>query len=224
MLGEHLAGALAKAEHDVEHAGRQPRLGEDLRQFQGRQRGIFRRFYDGDASARQHRRERLAHDHQGVIERRAIGDDADRRAQGVVQIGAFDGDHRVAARQRQSSKVPKKVRQPRQLGAGFVERTAVVEGLQPVQGFQIGLEGIREAIDQPCAGTDVHAAPGAAFERGPRAFHRAVDVIGGRIRNPRDHSAGGGIADIQHLALACFDLAAINKVAVDFDVDGRWFR
>jgi hypothetical protein len=44
------------------------------------------------------------------------------------------------------------------------------------------------------------------------------------VRNPRDHIAGSGIADIQHLALACFDLAAINKVAVDFDVDGRWLR
>jgi hypothetical protein len=172
----------------------------------------------------EHRRERLAHDHQGVIERRAIGDDADRRAQRIIQVRAFDGDHRVAARQRQSGKIPEKVRQSRQLRAGLVERTAVVEGFQPVQGFQIGLEGVREAIDQPRAGTDVHAAPGAAFERGPRAFHRAVDVIGGRIRNPRDHSAGGGIADIQHLAASCFDLAAIDKVAVDFDVDGRWFR
>ena len=34
MFGQHLAGALAEAEHDVEHAGRQARFGEDLRQLQ----------------------------------------------------------------------------------------------------------------------------------------------------------------------------------------------
>jgi len=32
------------------------------------------------------RSERLAQDHQGMIERRAVGDDADRRPQRVVQI------------------------------------------------------------------------------------------------------------------------------------------
>lgn len=44
-----------------------------------------------------------------MIERRAIGDDADRRAERVVQIGTFDGDHGVAARQREARKVTKEV-------------------------------------------------------------------------------------------------------------------
>ena len=47
-----------------------------------------------------------------MIERRAIGDDADRRAQGVVKIRSFDGNDGVAARQRQPCEVTKKVRQP----------------------------------------------------------------------------------------------------------------
>ena len=99
-----------------------------------------------------------------MIERRAVGDDADRRAQGIIQVGAFDGNDRIPARQRQSRKIPEEVRQPRQLRAGLVERPAVVQRLQPVQGFQIGLERVREAIDQPRAGANVHAAPGLAFE------------------------------------------------------------
>ena len=111
-----------------------------------------------------------------MIERRAVGDDADRRAQGVVQVGAFDGDHGVAARQRQPGKIAEEVRQPRQLRAGLVDGTAVVQRLQPVQRIEIGLEGVREAIDQPRAGTDVHAAPRLAFEGCARAFHGAVDV------------------------------------------------
>ena len=32
-FGQHLAGALAETEHDVEDAGRQAGLGEDLRQL-----------------------------------------------------------------------------------------------------------------------------------------------------------------------------------------------
>ena len=98
-----------------------------------------------------------------MIERRAVGDDADRRAQGVVQIGAFDRDHRVAPRQRQPCEIAEEIRQPRQLRAGLVDRAAVVERLQPVQRFQIGLERVGEPVDQPRAGADVHAAPGACL-------------------------------------------------------------
>ena len=86
--------------------------------------------------------------------------------------------------------------------------------------LEIGLEGVGEAIDQSRARADVHAAPRSAFECGARALHRAVDILGGRIRNPRDHVAGGGIADVEHLAGAGLDLAAVDKIAVDFDFDG----
>ena len=154
-----------------------------------------------------------------MIERRAVGDDPDRRAQGVVQVRAFDGDDGVASRQRQAREVAEEVRQPGELRAGLVDRAAVVQRLQPVQRIQIGLEGVGEAIDQPRPCARVHAAPGLAFEGRARAFHGAVDVIGGRIRNPRDHVAGCGIADIEHFAGACFDLAAVDEIAVDLDVD-----
>ena len=97
MFGKHPAGCLAKAEHDIEHAGRQPRLSENLRQLQRRQRRIFRRLDDSNASAGQHRSQRFAHDHQRVIERRAVGDDADRRAHGIIQVRTLDRYHRIAA-------------------------------------------------------------------------------------------------------------------------------
>ena len=83
-----------------------------------------------------------------MIERRAVGDDADRRAQRVVQIRAFDRDHRVAPRQRQPGEIAEEVRQPRELRAGLVDRPAVVQRLQPVQRVEIGLEGVGEPIDQ----------------------------------------------------------------------------
>src|SRR5258708_14140084 len=43
------------------------------------------------------------------------------------------------------------------------------------------------------------------------------------MRNPGDRVAGGGIADIEHLAGAGLDLPAVDKVAVDFDFDGGMF-
>ena len=82
------------------------------------------------------------------------------------------------------------------------------------------LERIREAIDQPRTGANVHAAPGLALERCARALHRAVDVVGSGIRNSRDHVAGGGIADVEHLAATSLDLAAVDEIAVDLDLGG----
>ena len=131
--------------------------------------------------------------------------------------------HGVASRQRQAREVAKEIRQPGELRAGFVDRAAVIQRLQPVQRIQIGLEGVGEAIDQPRPCARVHAAPRLAFKGGARAFHGAVDIFSGRIRNPRDHVAGGGIADVEHLAGACFDLAAVDEIAVDLDVDGAGF-
>ena len=54
VLGEHFAGALAEAVDDVEHAGRQSGLGEDLRELQRRQRRVFGGFDHGDAARREH--------------------------------------------------------------------------------------------------------------------------------------------------------------------------
>src|SRR6202011_5740580 len=48
------------------------------------------------------------------------------------------------------------------------------------------------------------------------------DIFGGRIRDPRDHIAGGGIADIEHLAGTGLDLAAVDEIAVDFDGGHGW--
>src|SRR5262249_27288274 len=106
------------------------------------------------------------------------------------------------------------------LRAGLVHGPAVVERLQPVERIEIGLEGVRKAIDQPGAGADVHAAPRLALEGGARAFHRAVDVPFGRVRNLCDHVAGRGIADVEHLAVTGLDLAAVDEITVDLDVDG----
>jgi hypothetical protein len=61
-----------------------------------------------------------------------------------------------------------------------------------------------------------HALPSKAA----RALHGAVDVGLRRIRNPRDHVAGGGIADVEQRVVAGLDLAAVDEIAVDFDVGG----
>src|SRR5580704_13547303 len=156
-----------------------------------------------------------------MIERRAIGDDADRRAQRVVQIGAFDRDHRIAPRQRKACEIAEEVRQPRKLRPGLVQRAAVVERFEPVELLQVGLERVGELVHQPRPRADVHAAPGLAFEGCARALHRAVDILWRRVRDLCDHLAGGGIADVEHLATAGLDLAAVDIVAVHLDVAGR---
>src|ERR1700722_7025788 len=89
-----------------------------------------------------------------MVEWRAVGADADRRAQRVIEIRTFDRDHRVAPRQPYSRKVAEEIRQPRQLRAGLVDRAAVVERLEFVELVQIGLERIRELVDEAGGGRD----------------------------------------------------------------------
>jgi hypothetical protein len=158
-----------------------------------------------------------------VIERRAVGDDADGGAERVVEICAFDRDHGVAARQRNAREIAEEVGQAGELRAGLVDRTTVVESLQPVQAVEIGLEGIGELVDQPGPCTRVHAAPRLAFERGARARHGAVDIFRRGIGNAGDHIAGCGIADVQHRAASGLDFTPVDEIAVDFDVDRRGF-
>ena len=155
-----------------------------------------------------------------MVERRAIGHHADRRAQSVVQVRSLDRDHRIAPRQCKPGEIAEEIRQPRELCAGLVQRTAVVQGFQPVQGLKIRLERIREPVDQPRPRADVHAAPLLAFERQARAFHGAIDVVGGRIGNARDDVAGRGIAHVEHRPGAGLDLAAVDEIAVKLDGRG----
>src|SRR5262249_47347186 len=84
----------------------------------------------------------------------------------------------------------------------------------------VSFEGVRQPVDEFCARTDVHAAPRLALESGARALHGAIDVGGGRIGNARDHVAGCRIADVEHLAIARFDLGPVDEIAMDLDVDG----
>ena len=183
--------------------GGRPAFGEDLREPQRRQRRIFRRLHHGDAAGREHRGERLAHDHQRVVEGRAVGDDADRRAQRIVQIiviARFDRDHGVAARQRQAGKIPEKIRQPRQLRAGLVERPAVVE--RPPARGRVDRDWPRTRPATTCSTSRARARtsmpPQALPSKAARApSWRAVDVFRRRVRNPRDHVAGRRIAHVE---------------------------
>src|SRR5205085_7722874 len=53
---------------------------------------------------------------------------------------------------------------------------------------------------------------------------RTLYVVAGRLRHPCDDVAGGGIADVEHLARARLDLASVDKIAVQLDVDRSVFR
>jgi hypothetical protein len=152
-----------------------------------------------------------------MIERGAVGDDADRRAQGVIQVSAFDRDHGIAPRQRHAGKIAEEVRQPRQLRAGLVDRAAVVERLELVELVEIGLERIGKLVDEAGSGANVHAAPGLALEGRARALHGAVDIVSGGVRDLRDHLAGRRVAHVEHRAVAGFDLAAVDEIAMNFD-------
>ncbi len=152
-----------------------------------------------------------------MIERRAVCDDADWCAAGIVEIIPFHRDHIIAARQSEPCEIPEKIGKAAKLRSRLVDRAAVVQCFQPIQRIEICFESIRQAIDEPCAGANVHAAPFASFECCASALHRAVNIRCCRVRNFRDYAAGRRIAHIDQFTGACLDFPAIDEIAANFD-------
>ena len=217
MPGERLAGAGTQAGDDIEHARRQTGFRENLGQAQRGQRRIFRRLDDGRASRRQHGTQAFAHDHQRMVERGRVADDADRGADRVVEIIAFHRNDRVAAGQGEAGVVTEEIRQAADLRACFIHGPAVVQRFQMVHFFEVVFERIRQLVDQ--AGPDARrqASPFFALECPAGARHGPVDISVAGVCNAGDHLAGGRVQHVDQLAAAGIDLATVDEQAARAD-------
>ena len=80
MADQPVAGGLAKAGDDVEHAGREAGLGDQVGEAQRGQRGLLGGLQDDRAAGGERRRDLLHRHHQREVPRHDLGGDADRLA------------------------------------------------------------------------------------------------------------------------------------------------
>ena len=165
-------------------------------------------------------------DHQRMIEGRHERDDAERHALRVAQVRPFDWDDVTAARKGQRREIAIELRKARDLRPRLDNRAAVVQRLELVERFQIGLEQIGEAVEHAGALLGRRPAPFSFVEGALRGCDGAVHVDCAGIGEPPDHGACGRVDDVQRLAAR-----GIGELAVDEELrvvgdgqDGHGFR
>ena len=166
---EQRVDRLLVAVHDVEHAGGQPGLGEQLGEQQRRRRVLLARLEDERVPARDREREHPHRHHRGEVERRDA--DATRRAAGAASgesTPVADLLGRLALQQ-----VRRAARELDDLEAALDLAARVVDGLAVLGGDDPGeLVGVRgEQLAEP---------------------EQHVRALGERLRAPRLEAGGRG--------------------------------
>ena len=146
-----------------------------------------------------------------MVEGRDIGDDAHRAAQGIAEVVAVDGDHRVALRQRQAGVVTEQVGHLAKLRSGFARRPSVVQCLEFVEFVQMRINRIAELVNQFRPGALRHLAPLFTLERAAGAGNGHVDVGFVGIDGVGDDFTRSGRNDRKGLAGAGRLLLAVDE-------------
>ena len=207
-----VAGGLAEAGDDVDHAGGEPGLHGQLAHAQGGERGLLGRL-EHDGAAGGQRGAPLPGDHQ---HREVPGDDlpgdAHRLAAGVAEVPAADRDRLAVDLVGPAGVVAEAVDHQRQVGmAALADRLAVVQGLELGQLVDVRFDQVGELVHQPPAVAGVGLAPGARVKRLPRRLDGAVDVGGVALGDLGDDLLGRRVDRGERLAAVAVDPLAVDQ-------------
>ncbi len=111
-----------------------------------------------------------------MVERRDIGDHADRAAQRIAEVVAVDGNNRIALRQCQARIVTEQVWRLGKLRARFTRRSPVIQGLHLIEFVQVFFELLAEMINELGAASLRHFSPRRVLERTAATGYGGVDV------------------------------------------------
>jgi ParB family chromosome partitioning protein len=203
MADERVADDRAVAGHDVQHAVRHARLGEDARDLERRERRRRGRLGDDRVAAGQRRRDLRAEQRQREVVRRDRGADAHRAAHDLTVGGAERGRQLLvgaAHLRRRLGVVADPVREVRDLARRLHERLALLRG-------QHAGEVLRALLDERrCLREDRRAVLGVGRrplgERALRRLDGEVDVGGVAARDARDDVLGRRVDDLDLLVRA----------------------
>ena len=127
---ERLADLVAEARHDVHDAGREPGLGEQVRDLERRHRRVLRRLPDERVAGRERGRHLPGREHQRRVPRHYAHDHAERLLEREVEeAGAVDRDHAPLELVREPREVAEPLGQVARLRAHLEDQLAVVGGL-----------------------------------------------------------------------------------------------
>jgi hypothetical protein len=145
-----------------------------------------------------------------VVERRDVGDDADRRAGRERVVVTLDRDRRVASRQGQRGVVAKQLGHPPELRPGLAQRTAVIERLELVELVHVGFHHVGQLVDQAATGAHRHVSPFRRRQGAPGTGHGGVHVCRLGIGHARDDVARAGRGDGHRAARQGGPLQAVD--------------
>ena len=209
MLGQQGADFTAAAGEDVEHAIRQAGFGVDLGQFQGGQRGDFRRLEDHRVAGSQGWRRFPQGDLDRVVPRTDTGGHAQRLATGVDERAFAQGDLLAFDGRDQACVVLEHV------GAGDdVDVTGFRVRLAGVEGFQHGQFIV--ALAQDVNGTTQDARTLHGSHRGPDllatfgALDGTFDVSGSGALDVGEDFAGRRVDGFEGGIAASVDITTID--------------
>ena len=201
------------AGHDVDRSGREADARRELGESNRGERSLGIGLEDDGAARRECRCELPGRHHQGVVPGHDLRGDAHRLLQRVEEQRAADRV-RAAADRRDGRTVVAEVLDGL-LELGLDRR----DGLPHVAGLELGkLRAVRgdrvgEGVQKAGTRGPRRLAP-LALERPPCRLDRTVDVRFARDRGPRQQLAGGGLADLAHVARRGLDHLAADEQPV----------
>jgi hypothetical protein len=177
VLGEPLAGGGAVTGDDVDHAGREADLADQLGDGERAERRELGGLEHDGVAGGERGAELPAGEHQREVPRHDLTDHADRLALDEVEEAGVDRDHRALDLVGHAAEVAEAERGARDVEVGAVaDRVAGVAGLELGEPGGVGLDRAGEREQQATALAGRGPAP--RRERAPCSVDRAIDVLG----------------------------------------------
>jgi hypothetical protein len=216
MLDHTVAGRVSIAGDDVDDAGREACLRDQVGQAQRGERGLLGGLQHERAACRQGRRDLEAGHQQREVPRHDLRAHAYGLAERVAEYGA--ARHGVGGR-RLAGHLGSPARHETDLahccghvdGAGHALGLAVVDRLELRELVGMCFDQVGEAIHDPLALNRRQARPAAVVERRAGRGDSTVDVLFGRINDARDLLAARRILDPDRRVMRRFHPLVIDE-------------
>jgi hypothetical protein len=197
LVDESLA-RLALAGDDVEHAGREARLGGQVERLEYARARVLGRRDDDRVPGCERRCERVHRQQHRRVPGNDDPDDAEGLAERVVEDARpVERNHAALHLVREPAEVVEPVWDHPQLGEHLLVELAVVRDLDPCDLLRPVGDHVRPAHHQPAAACGGEPAPRLALERGRGGADGAIDVRAVGERMLRPGLAGGRVEGVE---------------------------
>ena len=211
MVEDRLPGHGTSARDNVDHAGRQ-HLGEDLGEFEDRDRRHLGRLDDHRVARRDRRRDLPGRHQQREVPGNDLPDDADRFVDRQTHRLLIDHRHFVRMAADHAGEIAEMVDRERHVEPGFADGLADIHALENDEAFGIGLEQIGDLEERIRSIGHRGLAPG--LEGAGSGLDGAIDIGGRAVRGARQIGTIGGIDTLDRLAIFAIDPLVVDEMTI----------